>query len=181
MNRGGLSLLLFFIFFFLFLGSGESQERRTKASEEPPLTLGKGFGFKAGDAPIEITSDAVEAEQKQNRVTFKGNVIAKQGDITLHTNTLIVLYDETTKKIKEIRGVGNVKIVQLDRRVTSHQATFDQDENKVVLEGDAVIREGENVVRGERVTYYINEGKAVVEGTGSGRVTTRITPTSKEK
>jgi lipopolysaccharide export system protein LptA len=181
MNRRGLSLLLFFVFFFLFLEAVESQERKTKASEEPPLALGKGFGFKAGDAPIEITSDGVEADQKQNKVTFKGNVIAKQGDITLYTNTLIVLYDQTTKKIKEIRGVGNVKIVQLDRRVTSHQATFDQDGNKVVLEGDAVVREGENVVRGERVIYYINEEKAVVEGSGKGRVITRITPTSKEK
>ena len=180
MIRRGLSLLLFFIFFFLFLVSGESQERKTKASEEPPLKLGKGFGFKAGDAPIEIASDTVEADQKQNRVTFKGNVIAKQGDTTLYTNTLIVLYDQTTKKIKEIKGIGNVKIVQLDRRVTSHQATFDQDENKVVLEGDAVIREGENVVRGERVIYYINEEKAVVEGSGKGRVITRITPTKKE-
>jgi lipopolysaccharide export system protein LptA len=49
------------------------------------------------------------------------------------------------------------------------------------LEGDAVIREGENIVRGERVVYYINEEKAVVEGSGKGRVSTRITPTSKEK
>jgi lipopolysaccharide export system protein LptA len=93
---------------------------------------------------------------------------------------LIVLYDQTTKKIKEIRGIGNVKIVQLDRRVTSHQVTFDQDENKVVLEGEAVIREGENIVRGERVVYYINEEKAVVEGSGKGRVSTRITPAKKE-
>jgi lipopolysaccharide export system protein LptA len=122
----------------------------------------------------------VEADQKQNRVTFKGNVIAKQGDLTLYTNSLIVLYDQTSKKIKEIKAMGNVKIVQLDRRVTSHQATFNQEENKVVLEGDAVIREGENVVRGERVTYYVNEEKAVVEGDGKGRVTTRITPTKKE-
>jgi lipopolysaccharide export system protein LptA len=181
MNRRGLCLLLFFTFFFLFLSSGEGQEKKGKPSEELPLKLGKGFGFKAGDAPIDITSDTVEADQKQNRVTFKGNVIAKQGDLTLYTNSLVVLYDQTAKKIKEIRGIGNVKIVQLDRRVTSHQATFNQEENKVVLEGDAVIREGENVVRGERVTYYINEEKAVVEGDGKGRVTTRITPTSKEK
>jgi lipopolysaccharide export system protein LptA len=180
MSRRGLSLLLFFfVFFFLFLSLGESQERKTKAGAEPPLKLGKGFGFKAGDAPIDITSDTVEADQK--KVTFKGNVIAKQGDVTLYTNSLIVLYDQATKKIKEIRGIGNVKIVQLDRRVTSHQVTFDQDENKVVLEGDVVIREGENIVRGERVVYYINEEKAVVEGSGKGRVTTRITPTSKEK
>jgi lipopolysaccharide export system protein LptA len=181
MNRRGLFLLLFFVFFFFFLSSGESQEGKTKANEEPPLALGKGFGFKAGDAPIEIGSDSVEAEQKQNKVTFKGNVIAKQGEITLYTDTLTVLYNQATKKIKEIRGVGNVKIVQLDRRVTSHQATFHQDENKVVLEGEVVVREGENVVRGDRVIYYLNEEKAVVEGSGKGRVTTRLTPSSKEK
>jgi lipopolysaccharide export system protein LptA len=179
MNRRGLSLLLFFfVFFFLFLSLGESQERKAKSSEELPLKLGKGFGFKTGDAPIDITSDTVEADQK--RVTFKGNVVAKQGDVTFYADTVIVLYNQTTKKIKEIRGIGNVKIVQLERRVTSHQATFDQDENKVVLEGDAVIREGENVVRGDRVVYYVNEEKAVVEGSGKGRVSTRITPTKKE-
>jgi lipopolysaccharide export system protein LptA len=73
-----------------------------------------------------------------------------------------------------------VKIVQLERRATGQRATFNQEENKIVLDGEAVVREGENVVRGERVIYYTNEERSIVEGGKGSRVTTTITPSKKE-
>ncbi len=77
-------------------------------------------------------------------------------------------------------ATGNVKIVQQNRRATCQRITFQQDENKVILEGDVVIREGDNVIRGERVIYYIDEERSVVEGGKGGRVNTTITPPPKE-
>lgn len=141
-----------------------------------------GFGFATGNnrAPIDITSDTVEASQKQNMVTFKGNVVAKQEDITLYANTIVVYYNADTKKVREIMAIGNVRIVQLDRRATGQKAIFQQDENRVILEGDAVLREGENVIRGEKVTYFVDEERSVVEGGKGGRVATTISPTKKD-
>ncbi len=107
-------------------------------------------------------------------------MIAKQEDSTLYANTMVVHHDPETKKLKTIVATGNVKIVQLERRATGQRATFDQDENKIILDGDAVVREGENVVRGERVIYYVNEERSVVEGGKAGRVMTTITPSKKE-
>jgi lipopolysaccharide export system protein LptA len=78
-------------------------------------------------------------------------------------------------------AIGNVKLVQLERRTTSQKATFQQDENKVVLDGEAVVREGENVIRGERIIFYVDEEKSVVEGGKGSRVNTRITPSPREK
>jgi lipopolysaccharide export system protein LptA len=78
-------------------------------------------------------------------------------------------------------ATGNVKVVQLDRRATGQKATFDQDKNKVVLDGDAVVREGTNVIRGERITFYVEEGRSVVEPGKGGRVSTSITPPAKEE
>ena len=167
------------ILFFLFLISGEAQERKG-AAKGPKMD--KGFGFTTNsNAPIDILSDTVEADQKQNTVIFKGNVVAKQEDITLYANTLTITYDPNTKKLKEIMAVGNVKIVQLERRATSQKATFDQDESKVILDGEAVVREGENVIRGEKVIFYVDEERSLVEGKKGGRVSTSITPSSKEE
>ncbi len=141
-----------------------------------------GFGLTSSRAPVDITSDTLEANNKQSTVIFKGNVVAKQEDVTVFTNVMTVYYDSETKKVKEIVATGNVKIVQLDKRATSQRATFYQNENKVVLEGDAVLRDGDNVVRGERVVHFADEDKTVVEGTkGGGRVSTRITPSQKEQ
>jgi lipopolysaccharide export system protein LptA len=165
---------------FLLIGVGQGQEPKKtgKASGKP--AEGAGFGFNLSRTPIDIASDSVEGNQKQNTVSFKGNVIAKQEDITIQTDLMIVFYDPETKKLKEIIANGNVRVVQSDRRATSKKATFYQNENKVVLDGDVVIREGDNVLRGERVTYYIDEERSVVEGTKGSRVTTTISPEKKE-
>jgi len=42
-------------------------------------------------------------------------VVAKQEDVTLYANTLVIVYDPDTKKLKEIVATGNVKVVQLER------------------------------------------------------------------
>jgi len=71
--------------------------------------------------------------------------------------------------------------VKLERRATSQKATFDQGKNKVTFDGDAVVREGANVIRGERITYYVEEERSVVEPVKGGRVSTSITPPPKEE
>jgi lipopolysaccharide export system protein LptA len=183
MNRStGIGLLVVLFSLFLIFISGEAQEKPggTRGGESA-LKTGKGFGFTASRAPIDITSDSLESDGKQNTATFKGNVVAKQEDVTLYANTLVIVYDPDTKKLKEIIATGNVKVVQLDRRATGQKVTFDQDKNKVVLDGDAVVREGTNVIRGERITFYVEEERSVVEPGKGGRVSTSITPPPKEE
>jgi len=181
-NGKAIALLLVTISFSLLLSNGEAQEKKERGGGgEKGIATEKGFGFSASRSPIDIASDTVEANQKENTVTFKGNVVAKQEEMTLFANTLIIHYDPETKKLKVITAIGNVKIVQLDRRATSQKASFQQDENKLVLDGDAVVREGENVIMGERVIFYVNEERSVVEGGKGNRVNTRITPPPKEK
>jgi len=180
-NRG-ISFLIILFSLFLFSISADAQGKKdTGKSGEKGIKTDKSFGFTASRAPIDITSDTVEADQKTNTVTFKGNVIAKQEDTTLYANTLTIIYDPTAKKLKEIIAVGNVKVVQLDRRATGQKATFDQDKNKVIMDGDAVVREGTNVIRGERITFYVDEERSVVEPAKGGRVSTSITPPPKEE
>jgi len=175
-------LLLTAFSLFLFFVSVEAEEKKGAGKDkEKGFKTERGFGFTASHAPIDITSDSVEADQKQNRVTFKGNVVAKQEDTTLYANTLVILYDPDTKRLKEIMAIGNVKLVQTERRATGQKATFQPDENKAVLEGEAVVREGENVIRGERIIFYVDEERSIVEGGKGSRVNTRITPPPKEK
>jgi lipopolysaccharide export system protein LptA len=167
----------------LLFTAGEAQDKKgSSTGGEKSAGFGTGLGFDANSrAPIDISSDTVEGDQKQNTVTFKGNVIAKQENTTIYANALVITYDSKNNRVREIVASGNVKVVNQDRRATGQRVIFNQDENKVVLEGDAVIREGENVVRGERVTYYINEERSVVESAKGGRVTTTIVPPKKEE
>lgn len=175
-----ISLGLLVLSFLLIFISPEAQEKREagKVGQKKGTT---GFGFIASRSPIDITSDTVEGDQKQNVVTFKGNVIAKQGDSTLFANQLTLYYDPESKKLIEIVATGNVKVTQGDRRASGQRAIFYQNENKIVLEGEVVIREGDNVIRGEKVVYLIEEEKSYFEGGKGGRVTTTIVPLPREE
>ena len=178
----GTGFLVIALLLPLLLNSAGAQSKKGDAkTAEKPSKGAPAFGFSTNSqSPIDITSDIVEASQKDNTVTFNGNVVAKQEDITLYANKMVVSYNPDTKKLKEIMAVGNVRIVQLDRRATSQRASFQQDAAKVTLEGDAVLREGENIIRGERIIYFVDEQRSIVEGGKGGRVTTTITPGKKD-
>jgi len=174
------SIVLCLLFMLSFSGEAEYKKADSKREGQSPQSV-RPFGLMSSRAPIDMTSDTVEANQKQNMVVFKGNVVAKQEDITLYANTLVIYYDPDAKEIKTLVATGSVKIIQLNRRATGQKVTFQQADDKVVLEGEAVLREGENVIRGDRVVCFIAEDRCVVEGGKGGRVSTTITPPPKEQ
>ena len=44
------------------------------------------------------------------------------------------------------------------------------------MTGNAVMREGANIIRGDKVVVFLDENRGVVEGTASKRVTATIYP-----
>ena len=133
-NKGVGFLIICLTLFLSFLPGGSPGKERGAKGAGKNLISDKGFGFASNRAPIYIDSDSFEADQKKNMAVYKGNVVAKQEDTVLYAQTLTILYDANTKRLKEIIAAGNVKVVQLNRRFSGKKATFDQGKNQVVLE-----------------------------------------------
>ena len=125
----------------------------------------KGFGFdlRESSQPIRIKSDGLEWDYKGHVVTFRGNVIANQEDVTLYSDRMVIYYDETTSEVTQIVAEGGVRIVQLDRRATGEKAVFHNAETKIVLTGRPVVRQGKNVMIGEKITILIDRNWVEVE------------------
>jgi lipopolysaccharide export system protein LptA len=65
--------------------------------------------------------------------------------------------------VTQIVAEGAVRIVQLDRRATGEKAVFHNAEKKIVLTGRPVVRQGKNVVIGEKITILIDRDWVEVE------------------
>jgi len=131
----------------------------------------------AGSRPIEVTADRLDANSGNGSVTFDGNVIARQGDVTMHSNRLHAEYSRKTNAIERIEAEGAVRFVQEGREVRSARATLFNLEQRVVFSGGAILRQGENTIQGEEITVYLRENRAVVTGAaGGGRVQAVINP-----
>lgn len=130
----------------------------------------------AGQPPIEITARQLEALQGQRRTVFTGDVVAKQGDITLYAEKLVILFQDDQNRVEEMVATGQVRVVQLDRVATAEQAVYKQAEGTLVLKGQAEIVQGENRIAGDEIVLYLAENRSVVKSSDSGRVRAVITP-----
>jgi lipopolysaccharide transport protein LptA len=119
--------------------------------------------FTAGHGPINIKSDTLSLDYKNNSVVFTGHVHAIQSGSELTTDTLRVNYEKNFKDIKDMVADGNVRISQGGRWATSDHAVMDQKAQTVVMTGNPVAHDGQDQISGTKITTYLQTGKSVVE------------------
>jgi len=136
--------------------------------EKNPFLLGqtrKGE-MRGSDQPLRITSQQLEADNKNMVIIFRGNVVAKQGEMTIYADVAQVYYDksEDGNEVREIVATGNVKIQEGDRLATGQKAVFVNPEQKIILTGQPKVWQGKDMVRGEKIIVLLGEDKSFIEG-----------------
>jgi lipopolysaccharide export system protein LptA len=139
-----------------------------------------------GKLPIYIESDLMEAMDQSGIVVFTGHVKATKGDLTIYSEKLEVFYEKkiqgkkqeekTKKAVKKIVATSHVRIIQGERVGTGKQAIYDKPAEKITITGAAQVSEGPNRVSGERIIFFINEDRSVVEGSNETKVKAVVYP-----
>jgi lipopolysaccharide export system protein LptA len=153
-------------------GSGPPAAAPKPAVSNPATSKpsGQGSGTRS-NAPIVIDSDRMEAFKKEGLVIFTGNVIAKQDNSVQTADRMEVYLDDKGERVLRIVSTGNVKIVTEDCRTgTARRAEYYDDDQKLLLIGDAKVWQEDNVVTGERVVMYLADDRSEVEAGPQGRV-----------
>lgn len=135
--------------------------------------------------PITIKSNELTADNKGKTAVFTGKVVAKQGDVTIFSDKLIVNYAENNGEVDKVEAIGNVRIVQLNRTGISSEAVYESRDGRVTLTGspDPKVIQGADSVTGKIITYYVDDDKSFVTGGGdpNARVEAVINPSAKKK
>ncbi|MGA3208214.1 MAG: lipopolysaccharide transport periplasmic protein LptA [Syntrophales bacterium] len=142
------------------------------------------------DQPIQIVSDRLDAYNEKKLVVFSGNAVATQGDKTIKADRLFLYYKKDPRvpekaggqdigsagDLDKIEAKGHVKITQGERVVTGNDAVYYQDTQQIIMLGNAVMREGRNVINGDRIVVFLDEDRGVVESVEKSRVRATIYP-----
>ena len=140
--------------------------------------------------PIEIVSDRMDAYNEKKLVIFSGNVVATQGDKEIKSDRLLLYYKKETGKkdkigAKEIEGTGdlekieakgNVIVTQKEKVATGDEAVYLQDSGQIIMTGNATLRDGKNLIKGDKVIVFVNEDRGTVESDPKKRVKAIIYP-----
>lgn len=147
--------------------------------------------FAEESAPISISADQMMSTEKTNSVTFKGDVDATQSGLRIRSDEMTVHYsaagdvkDASDKNVSQqvdtIVCTGNVEITRDDWLGTSKKMIYLAKKKEIHLTGNAKFWQGQNMVAGEKIIYYMDEGRSEVLG-GDNGTTTVIGDTPKKK
>ncbi|MDY6953500.1 MAG: LptA/OstA family protein [Thermodesulfobacteriota bacterium] len=130
-------------------------------------------------ASIRITSDAVESDHRMKWLEFTGNVKATQEDGAITADRIKVFYTSQGHPsgegtvVEKIVSEGNVRIVLNGKPKTAvaEKAVYTAVPKVLVLSGGGpTMWSGKNVIRGEKITLFLEEDRTLVEGGDSTRV-----------
>ncbi|MFK5926522.1 MAG: lipopolysaccharide transport periplasmic protein LptA [Desulfuromusa sp.] len=131
--------------------------------------------------PIEITAQQLEVLQQQRQSIFTGEVVAKQGEMTLYAEKLLVFFQKDQNQVERLEAIGKVRVIQLDRVATAEKAVFYQAEETLVLIGNAEVTQGKNTISGDEITLYLKENRTLIKSSGKSRVKAIIVPEKKQE
>jgi len=149
---------------------------------DAPASIGRmdgllgSFSLGGNRGPVKVDADTMEFDYKTMVLTYRGNVVVTQADMTLRSDALrVVLAREGPQRPKEVVAEGNVRIDAGTRHASGGRAVFDDAKRTVTLSDQARLSDGPNEVAGERVVVFIDEQRSVVEG-GPERVRAVLYP-----
>jgi len=88
-------------------------------------------------APIDLSADRAEAQDRSDRAIFAGNVIVKQGELTLRTARLTLAYANTNGiDINRIDASGGVTVTSPSETAKGDFAVYDLNEGLITMVGN---------------------------------------------
>ncbi len=132
--------------------------------------------------PITVKSNEMTADNKGKTAIFSGKVVAKQGDITIFSDKLVVSYADKNSEVEKVEAFGNVRIIQLNRTGFADQAIYDNRNGRIILTGNPRVVQGSDSISGKVITYYVDDDKSEVSSGGDpkARVEAVINPPARK-
>lgn len=119
--------------------------------------------------PITVKSNEMNADNKGKTAIFSGKVVAKQGDVTIFSDKLVITYADKKGDVDKVEAHGNVRIIQLNRTGFADMAVYDNSTGRVVLTGSPKVVKDADSISGKIITYYIDDEKSEVSSGGDSK------------
>ncbi len=125
----------------------------------------------ADEPPIQIEANHMVSVEGSDSVQFSGDVDARQGEVRIRCDEMTVYYtkadkkDKMEKKTQQVEKLycdGNVEVTKKDWLGTSQKLLYLKKVRQVILTGNAKAWQGQNMVSGAKIIYYLDKGRSEV-------------------
>ncbi|WP_156256167.1 lipopolysaccharide transport periplasmic protein LptA [Sandarakinorhabdus oryzae] len=134
------------------------------------------------NAPIDVDAGRIDIADDANEAIFSGNVVIRQGSMTLNADRVRILYAKDSAgnpQVKRLDALGNVRLRQDTTRATANSGIYDVNAKLVTLIGNVKMDRDANHLEGNRVVWNLVTRTSSFDARSAsnpgGRVTGRFT------
>jgi lipopolysaccharide export system protein LptA len=120
-----------------------------------------GVGASSGEL-TEVRADRAVYDESTRTAELFGHVRVRDPQAAMNCDT-IRIYLKEGNEIDWIEAIGEVIIQSDDRKALAERATYTADEGKFALEGDPKVKQGLNVMTGDRIEFWHESRRMVCE------------------
>lgn len=124
-------------------------------------------GVEGSDEPIYVYGDSVEAVGKL--VTLEGAARAVQGPAILSASRIVATLNDEQQPVA-IEAQGEVRYTNGKEAVAGDTALYDDLARTITFTGDVVVTQGDSVITGGRLVYWIDTGRISLAPAAGQRV-----------
>jgi lipopolysaccharide export system protein LptA len=132
-------------------------------------------------APIDVDAARIEIQDAANQAVFSGDVVIRQGKLTLYADSVKVLYTRKSgdPQMQRLDARGNVRLVSPTEKASANVGIYDVDKAIITMTGNVTLDRGGSKLKGERLVLNLVTGQSSFDargggGTTPGRVTGRF-------
>ncbi len=119
-------------------------------------------GLAQGGGNTEIRSNRLVYDEERSLAEFDGNVRMRDPRGAMNCGK-VVLHLKENNEIDWIEALSEVIIQTDDRKALADRANYYADEGRFVLAGDPKVKEGRNIMTGDRITFWRETRRMVCE------------------
>ncbi len=119
---------------------------------------------------LKITSEKLEIDRGKKLSIFTGNVYAKQEDMEIWSEKLIVKYTENEEQIDEVKAESKVKIIRDNMVATSEIGYYWPQNNELNLVHNVKVNENGNIVKCDELFLDLEKSVSIMKSNSSERV-----------
>lgn len=123
-------------------------------------------------APVEVTADSLQVNQSDGSALYTGNVVIARGEMRLAAPRVLVVYSDTSRRIKRLEARGGVTLVSGTEAAEADSADYDIEAGQVIMTGNVLLTQGPSALTSQRMVVNLSDGTAQM----SGRVRTVLQP-----
>ena len=137
----------------------------------PALAQSSALKGHNSNAPVDVTADRIEVQDRADRAIFAGNVHATQAELSLETPRLTVAYSgsagggaNNNVQIHRLDAADGVVVKSPSETARGDFGVYDLDRKLITLIGNVQLNRENNQINGSRLVIDLDSGRAVVDG-----------------